>query len=1103
MDIQSYLSDAHPTLAQFYANNPNFDIHHFQFTNTASVQALDGSDDQHSEALNLLSSYQRLLRLTNDPQAASVLLAGSSKGESENGNGTGKPALHSAQQIAAINPDQFVRAYGPLLGEDGAAQAAAIYTQAKHVEAQTMHQWASISQLSAPHTRNYAANSISDAILQHYEALPDYQEIFGTLNYCECDECKSIFGPAAYLVDLMRIASQYITVPNSTTIPANMALSARRPDLAGIQLTCENTNTTMPYLQIVNERLEAAVCSALNIKGDIYQTLAGEVYPFNLPFQYPLEQMRIYLNRMNVLLQDLYSVFGSPAASVAAEILGLSQEEFSLISTSTKDEAQLKAFYGVSDLKVLSDVDTFCKQTGLTLVQLQTLFSQDLSVAEIQAGLAKSFFINDGLAQPLQVNSEDTVLTIVNLTNDSLDRIHRFLRLSNKLSWSYADLDWALQCVKSGAPQLDSQALTELAKLKTAKEQWNLSIEQAGVLIFDVKTYGQGAASITSTAFDKLFNGPESTPYHPGDELKGSYSFNPMFTDTLLYWKVGAADADNMKLAARIAAGLKLSQSDLNLLAAALFGNQVKVPLTVGNLSVLYRYSLFGNLLGMPTTQLVLLLTLFKQLTLVPTMDAWVLMKNNADRLKRSRINVYELDYVVNGNASDFVDPLYRPTDLEGWLNNLPQLIASTASRQEAGALLQEQQLKLLGQISAFFHVQTVQVTSLIALLNDTDLDLVAIFTDTKQRLTAEDKMKQISQWLVLARKFSLTSDDLATIKDSHIAFGIADTTKLTALNVLDVYAYQELKVFFNDVIGDISHYMNAATDTDAAAAIVEITGLADTELLSLFASFPLLSRMERLYLLQKVINVMKSTGASFSLLDNVSKVAGLGAEANWADYTVAANNLLLTLKARLGADNWETLYLQVNGAVQEKQRTALISTALNALSKMEDLGWIQNGRHLYEYLLIDVEMSGCATISYIKEALNAIQLYLLRSRERLEQGVIHFDIPAVWWSWMINYRIWEANRQVFLYPENYIDPSYRQNKTALFTEFENTLKQGDITKDTVEAAYRKYLDRFAELAKLKVVDTYHTHVTDPTHDNAEVTYLLPGQKHSPTSITI
>ncbi|TCM99047.1 virulence plasmid A protein [Paenibacillus sp. BK033] len=1087
MDIRSYLSDTHPSVAQFYANNPKFDVTSFQFADAASVEALNGTGEQHAEALHLLGGYQRLLRLTDNPQAAGVLLAGSDNGH---------PPLHSAIQIAAVNPEHFVSSYGPLLGDDGEAQATVIHEKARHIQAQLMHEWASVSQLSAPYTRNFAANSISGAIVQHYEELPDYQKIFGTLNYCECDECKSIFGPAAYLVDLMRIVNQNITVPNQSAIPANMALAARRPDLANLALTCENTNTTMPYLQIVNERLEATVRSAMEIEGDLYQTLAAQVFPFNLPFQYPLEQIRIYLSRMNVRLQDLFAVFGAPDEGTAAETLGLSPEEFHLIGTSATDETQLKTFYGVTDLATLSDVKTFCGQTGITLVQLQTLLNQDLSAAEIEAGLMKSFFINYGLSQPLQVNSQGAALKIDYLTNDALDRIHRFLRLSSKLGWSYADLDWALQCVNAGAPKLDAGALAGLAKLKSAMEQWNMSVLQAGALIFDVKTYGQGDSAVSNTVFDKLFNGPESASYHPADEGKSSYSSNTMFKDNLLYWMIGAADADNMKLAARIAAALKLKQNDLEQLATALFGNEAKVALTVGQLSVLYRYSLFAGMLGMPMAQFVMLLALFQSFTPVPSMDAWMLLRKNADRLKRSRLNVYELDYVVNGNVSDYVDPLYRSADLDGWLGNLPKLIASAGSDQDADMALKDQQLKLIGQLAAFFHVQTARISSLILLFGYTDM--IAVFTDPKQRSTAEARIKQLSQWLVLAKRFGLTNDDLAVIKNSLTALGIVNPAKLSASNVLDIYAYQELKAIFGDVNGAVAGYLSASSESDASAAIAPVAGLTDTELASLFGLFPQLSRIDRLYLLQKVTGIMHATGAGFSLLLGVSEIAGQDAATHWTDYAKAADNLLLALRARLGGDDWDSLFLQVNGAVQEKQRTALIPTALHALSQKDDLGWIKNSRNLYEYLLIDVEMSGCATISYIKEALNAIQLYLQRCRERLEPGVVQFNIPEAWWSWMINYRLWEANRQVFLYPENYINPSYRKNRTSLFTDLQNTLKQGDITKGTVEAAFRRYLDSFAELAKLKVVDTYHTRVTDETHNNAEVTYLFARTETQP-----
>ena len=37
--------------------------------------------------------------------------------------------------------------------------------------------------------------------------------------------------------------------------------------------------------------------------------------------------------------------------------------------------------------------------------------------------------------------------------------------------------------------------------------------------------------------------------------------------------------------------------------------------------------------------------------------------------------------------------------------------------------------------------------------------------------------------------------------------------------------------------------------------------------------------------------------------------------------------------------------------------------------------------------------------------------------------------ICVVDWTWLKRFRVWEANRKVFLYPENYIEPELRDDK--------------------------------------------------------------------------
>src|SRR6185436_14849784 len=108
----------------------------------------------------------------------------------------------------------------------------------------------------------------------------------------------------------------------------------------------------------------------------------------------------------------------------------------------------------------------------------------------------------------------------------------------------------------------------------------------------------------------------------------------------------------------------------------------------------------------------------------------------------------------------------------------------------------------------------------------------------------------------------------------------------------------------------------------------------------------------------------------------------------------------------------------------------------------------------LYDHFLIDVEMSACQLTSRIRQAMSAVQLFVERCRINLEPDV---PVNAIgddgWreWEWRKNYRVWEANAKVFLYPENWIEPELRDNKSPFFKEFEDELFQGEITADSAE----------------------------------------------------
>lgn len=134
----------------------------------------------------------------------------------------------------------------------------------------------------------------------------------------------------------------------------------------------------------------------------------------------------------------------------------------------------------------------------------------------------------------------------------------------------------------------------------------------------------------------------------------------------------------------------------------------------------------------------------------------------------------------------------------------------------------------------------------------------------------------------------------------------------------------------------------------------------------------------------------------------------------------------------------------------------------------------------LYAHFLIDVEMGGCAKTSRIVAAISSLQLYVHRCLMNLEMDegsnilAMLNDQERSEWSWRRNYRVWEANRKVFLFPENFIEPNLRHNKSPLFQELEEELLQKEITQQNVFDAYSKYMKGFEEIVNLKVVGVYH-----------------------------
>jgi hypothetical protein len=138
-----------------------------------------------------------------------------------------------------------------------------------------------------------------------------------------------------------------------------------------------------------------------------------------------------------------------------------------------------------------------------------------------------------------------------------------------------------------------------------------------------------------------------------------------------------------------------------------------------------------------------------------------------------------------------------------------------------------------------------------------------------------------------------------------------------------------------------------------------------------------------------------------------------------------AARAIRQALKAKYDDEAWPSVAKPLQDVLREKQRSALVSYLISQHKRFPD------SNALFDHFLIDVEMSACQMTSRIKQAISSVQLFIQKALMNLEEGVsLSEDQAKHWTTWMKSYRIWEANRKVFLYPENWIEPGLRDNKT-------------------------------------------------------------------------
>jgi hypothetical protein len=390
----------------------------------------------------------------------------------------------SSQAIASVDRDMFTAG---LAGAVDEAEAQEIHARATRVHAAAailITDFRTAAHFDVPWLPSATAADGTPP------PIPNWEELFGSADYATFDPTRSVYSEGAYLADLLyylrRLGGAGGTGDDDG--PVGNPLKARRPDLWQVQLSADNTNLTLPVVDLVNELLESTVdpdtaipAAQRQSSGDsatlriqpqhvntgAYDKLRTAVYPWDLPFDLWREQTDAYLGNLGVSRASLLETFGAAADSPTLlddERLGLSSVTAQIIvGEAVTPTRTLADYYGrPASADLVHDMSTV-----RTLLDTGSMHYTDL----IQ--LLDTRFVNPGGPLSIVVDADSpydtTKMTVQGLDPAALDRLHRFVRLQRALGWSAADLDRAIDGGNNQG-RLDRTTLRAVAAVKRPVE---------------------------------------------------------------------------------------------------------------------------------------------------------------------------------------------------------------------------------------------------------------------------------------------------------------------------------------------------------------------------------------------------------------------------------------------------------------------------------------------------------------------------------------------------------------------------------------------------------------------------------------------------------
>ncbi len=1149
-------------LTTFLTQNPEFEL-----TTTTIAHYLDQATDpwqgiaapDQAQARTNLETLQRVYRLT--PRLGRYDTA---KALLDNG-------INAARDVAAMTRTEFIDEFAPLMpGEhhDSEALAGGVWDAASTIHASTL---ALVSYFGMA-TSGADFGPIKDvgdwAFDQAGGGLEGLSTILGNLDYCACTHCRSVFSPAAYLADLLSYLDDRPALSESSALKV---LGLRRPDIEHILLDCANTNTVLPYIDLVNELLERKLKGQLgasshqttwasselrlhpeHLDTSIYDgaELSERVYPWALPFSLPVLESRLYLEHLGVERHELMALLVDddlPATptplQIVAEHFGMTALEGEIVAgtytgNSSPDDRE---YWGVAPGAgtdgwvgaLADDIPALMRAGVFSLEALQ----ERLSLTFIDP----SHYLPQGIEFQWAETCALEDATLLNLDAGALDRLHRFSRLERRSGIGARMLNVLVDDVGGGV--LDAGFLDQLGNMQALHSRFALPWDELATwwaTRIDARVYKTGTPALYQRRF--LVPGNETPPpfqttSERGDAILSAQSIAPGELPTVL-------------------AATRLSEADYDLIVASSLADDA---LSFSNLTRLFAIASFTRALELSVADFLALHSLSGTDPFSSPADALEFIAF-VDAARRADLGIATLDWLLRGRGEPLVDDqtLSRSlAELARGLNTIESEVAQLVDSDGEGTRTNldtstfdiDLAMGIVDGNSALDETQqTTFVTANFSSFVDAPLAIATLVTAGGELQDVTERRTWVLRAFVGARrKRALLLDTVASTFEVSAAVAEAlvfDILTIPAPGESDALGLTYASAFADE--SEIVAGIDFASHPDQTlgwrrlfkAAVLTRAHTLNADALRWYpghldlwldldslplqegdpdASFSAWARLSAALNLRSMFQPgvlghrdMAAAPSAHEALDILAEHTGWAADelkfiadkVGWSSVADFDDELALTrlrkigdagqrmgvgldvlwswvhaapslaksseikaaARAKYGETQWPKVAAPLRDAIRTRQRDALVAAVL-----VSDPA-LHTREALYEHLLIDIEMSPCMLTSRIKQAISSVQTFVNRVFLRLESEDLVFKSDAVrLWDWMKSYRVWEANRKVFLYPENWLDPQLRKDKTPQFEALESALLQDRLDNDKVERALAGYLDAFDRISNLEI----------------------------------